>query len=234
MRFLFLLALLLSCTTGQLPEGTKPVDILGPTPEVVIVPEVPTVSTVDTGEASKPIGEAYPIANAKKVFTVKIEALNYTEKQTANLVRASVLIAKIFNSQEYRDEVLGHVYKSKQNFDSSNGLSNAQIYEKLFAGAEALIPAINYQMDLKVSMYLKKYSSVIGYTSAGIMIVYTNSKFHNSFGPCDIASNLTHEWTHKMGFGHLSASSYYSVPYAHSSLVDKLCPLAENDKLTPL
>ena len=168
-------------------------------------------------EASKPIGPEYPVADVKKVFTVKIEDTNYTADQKKKLALAEKVLAKIVNSPEYEVEVLSRKF-------TSTNLSSKEVYEKLFRGAEGLQPAVNYQMDLKVTMYLKKLSKVVGYTYPNTLIVYTNSKFHNGYSVCQVASNLFHEWTHKMGFDHSSASDSKSVPYSHNDIVEKLCP----------
>jgi hypothetical protein len=91
-------------------------------------------------------------------------------------------------------------------------------------------------MDLKVKMYYS-IKNTVGYTYPSDLIVYTNSKFHNSYDACNVASNLTHEWTHKMGFGHdmkWNRDRDYTVPYGHNSIIEKLCPLAKLNKLTKL
>lgn len=206
--------LLISCqnttpvSTPEVPQSApeaKPTPIETPKP----VEGVPH-------EASKPIGPEYPVQNVKKIFTVHIESLNYTDAQNAKLDKAQTLITKIINSDDYKKEVLNW------KFTNTNGLTNQQIYDKLFAGAEALLPAINYQMDLKVEMY-HSYGNTVGYTYPDDLVVHTNSKYHNNYSPCDIASNFTHEWTHKMGFDHSSANDSNSVPYAHNSIIEKLC-----------
>lgn len=185
------------------------------------------------GLLDDPAGPEYPIKNAEGVFTVVIRATNYTAEEKAKLVDAMELIRRIFNSVEYKQAVLSHTVNGVQTFDSNNGLTNLQIYEKLFGGAEALSPAVNYQMDLVVTMYYRP-NSVIGYTTQNSNVVKTNRRFHSHFKPCRVASNLTHEWTHKMGFGHRSASEKGSVPYAHNTIIESLCEKAENGSLTPL
>lgn len=207
MNFLRLLALavLVSCHhTFDVSTETSPVPPISPPQEEV------------AHQASTPIGPEYPVADVKKVFTVKIEDTNYTTIQREKLRRVEVLLVGIFNSPEYKSEVLTRKF-------SSTDLSSAEIYEKLFRGAEGLQPAVNYQMDLKVTMYTRTLSKVVGYTNPDTLVVHTNSKFHNTYSVCKIASNLVHEWTHKIGFDHSSVSDSTSVPYAHNSIIEKLC-----------
>lgn len=166
--------------------------------------------------ASVPIGPEYPVANVKKVFTVKITSTNYSPEQKAKLDKAAEAIAKIFNSPEFKAQVLARKYTSTK-------LSPPEIYEAIFRGAEALQPAVNYQMDLKVEMYFKRFTKVVGYTTPKSLIVYTNSKFHSYYSHCEIASNLSHEWMHKLGFAHSSASDSKSVPYTINEIIEQLC-----------
>lgn len=185
-------------------------------PGEVTKPEVSDGNDSEGHQASKPIGPEYPILNPKKVFTVVVQDDNYTPAQKEKLKKAEILIAKIFNSEEYKKEILS------RKFTNDKGLSNQALYEKLFAGAEALQPAVNYQMDLKVRMY-RSLKPVVGYTYPSDMKVYTNSRFYNRYDECGVASNLVHEWTHKMGFDHSSARDSKSVPYSHNAIVEALC-----------
>ncbi len=201
---LLTLLFIFSCNNAQ----EKP-----PETDIATLPEI----VVPTGhEPSESIGPEYSVADVKKIFTVSIKALNYSAKEQEKLDKASLEIARIVNSDEYKLEVLNST------FTNNLGLSNEGIYHKLFAGAEALIPAVNYQMDLTVKSYYG-YNSTVGYTYANVMIVHTNQKFHNKYTHCEVASNLFHEWTHKMGFAHSSAKDSGSIPYAHNRIIRKLC-----------
>jgi hypothetical protein len=182
-----LLALVLIGCSQISPEGTK---------DPTDIPQVPSVETK---------------------FTVKIEASNYTSGQAEKLARVEKEIERIFNSEEFKVEVLiSGPY-------SSTTLSPEDIYEKLMKGAETLNPSENRQMDLEVEMYFKKYTKVVGYTYPGSNKVMTNSKFHDKYDHCRVASNLTHEWSHKLGFSHSSASDSRSVPYSLNRIIEKLC-----------
>jgi ssRNA-specific RNase YbeY (16S rRNA maturation enzyme) len=227
----FLIVVLSSCkieyseTPTQAPETPTQVEVPVPLPQErhtepnqeATKVEVSTEIDSESHEASKPVGEEYPVLNAKKVFTVAIQADNYNPQQLEKLKKAEKIIEKIFNSDDYKQEIL------KRTFTNTKGLTNLEIYEKLFAGAEALQPAVNYQMDLRVVMYYQRFTNVVGYTTPKSLIVNTNSKFHDNYDECKVASNLTHEWTHKMGFDHTSAGDSKSVPYSHNDIVETLC-----------
>lgn len=151
-----------------------------------------------------------PIAVSDSVldFKVSISDTNYNQEQKEKLKKASNILETILNSQEYKKEVI-----------SRNGLS---VYDHLTLYGE---------MKLIVTMYKKSLSKVVGYTNKNSPIIYTNSKFHDKYDECLVASNLAHEWTHKMGYGHKSASDWSSVPYSHSTIMRILCPLAKKNKL---
>lgn len=221
MKAILLCLLIASCSSTQYIEPTKPLEVT--TSAQAVESEKVIEEIVPTHEASKPIGEVFPIKGARKVFTVVIKDTNYTAKQKEKLKQVDLLIEHIFNSQEFKDEVIKRKYTSTK-------LTSAQIYDKLFGGAEALEPALDYEMDLKVEMYYKRFSKVVGYTYPNTLTVWTNSKFHSWYSPCLIASNLVHEYSHKIGFDHYSASDWQSVPYQLNDIIEKLC----EKNLTPL
>jgi len=158
-------------------------------------------------------------------FGVAIKDTNYSDLQKSKLTEAVKRLEDIFNSKEYKAELL------KRKLTSTNGKTNLEVFNHIMGGKEDLSKIANQQMDLTVEMYYKRFSKVIGYTTPSSLIVYTNKKFHDNYGACDVASNLGHEWTHKMGYGHLSASDWTSVPYQHSTLIRILCPLSVQGKL---
>jgi uncharacterized protein YjaZ len=169
-------------------------------------------------------------------FNINIKTLNYSEQQNKKVEIAANLLKKIFNSEEYKQEVYNFTFNGQKKFFENNNKTNIEIYDHLMLGAEILLPVINRQMDITVKMYYS-WRSTVGYTYPNSLIIYTNSKFHNRYNPCQIASNIAHEWTHKMGYGHSqkwTKERDYTVPYGHNSIIEKLCPLAELDKLTNL
>lgn len=166
------------------------------------------------------------VAPSVMEFSVAIKDTNYYDYQKTKLKDAIKHLENIFNSKDYKAEIL------KRKLTSTKGKSNLEVFEHLMKGKEDLSKEANQQLDLTVEMYNKKFSKVIGYTTPSSLIVYTNRKFHDNYDACDVASNLGHEWTHKMGYDHLSASDWTSVPYTHSTLIRLLCPLSVQGKLT--
>jgi hypothetical protein len=167
-------------------------------------------------------------------FKINIKHVNYNNEQNNKLEAASELLEKIFNSIEYKYEILNFTHRGEKKFHDNQGKSNLEIYKHLMKGAEILMPIENNQMDLTVRMYYSLRSTV-GYTYPHVLTVYTNSRFYNRYSACQVASNLAHEWTHKMGYGHSQKWNHdrdFTVPYGHNKIVEKLCPLALEGKLT--
>jgi hypothetical protein len=215
-----LLAALFACNQHQ-PTVEEPVEIKNPADPV---PSQPCDDCVisETHGASKPIGGEYPIRNAKKIFTSSIKHTNYTQAQVVRLREAEKCIVQVMNDPAFK---LATIAMSPFTSLSGNkaGMSNENVFDDIFKGAEALMPAVNYQMDLTVNMYYSRFSKVVGWTNPSIMIVHTNSKFHNFFSAEEIAGNLFHEWLHKLGYDHVSASDHKSVPYAMGYLMTDFC-----------
>ena len=126
---------------------------------------------------------------------------------------------------EFRDRILNHTYQGVKQFVDSNGLTNEQIYEKLLDGKETLLPVIDNQMDLQLELYANYSTSTVGYTYANTTKIWMNRKFFDVYDPEEVARNVFHEWTHKLGFGHDSSATSrrpYSVPYAIGKIIQDL------------
>jgi hypothetical protein len=50
----------------------------------------------------------------------------------------------------------------------------------------------------------------------------TTKVTQHSGQPHEVAGNLAHEWTHKLGFGHESAAEHDSVPYGIGYIVREM------------
>lgn len=226
MKFLVLL-LIFGCASIRTPV------------EIPKVPEVanPTPNPGHVGEAVEYVEPVRPIESVEKIFTTHIETENCSEAHKAKVREAETLIRKIFNSQEFKEEILSFQFQGKTQFNWPNDLSNSEIYKHIFGGAEALRPALNYQMDITIVCYTDKWSKTVGYTYPKENKVWANMKYHASYSAVDVASNSAHEWLHKMGFGHAvkwSKERDFTVPYGMNSIVKKLGPLAKEDKLSPI
>lgn len=130
------------------------------------------------------------------------------------------VLEQVVNSEEFKDRVINFKNsKGVRAFASNNGLSNEEIYEIFMEGRETLQPDTAGEMNFYLKLYNKSWSKVIGYTTPDTNVINLNWKFFKNFKPHEVASNLAHEWTHKIGFGHRSAKEHDSAPYAIGYIV---------------
>lgn len=149
-------------------------------------------------------------------FDASIKFANFEVEQEDKVHKAVEIIKKVISSTEFRNKVLNYTYNGKRQFVDNAGLSNEQVYLKLLVGAEKLVPEDDYEMDLELELYYSSKNTV-GYTYQNTVKIWMNTKFFTPYTPAQVAGNMFHEWTHKLGFVHASAYSVArdsSVPYA--------------------
>ena len=156
-------------------------------------------------------------------------AKNFNDTQAAHLEASRDLLERIVNSEEFKQRVLHVSYQGQETFVQNNGLSNLQVYNKILEAAEQLPSPTeaNRVIDLSVQLYTSSYfgRNVVGYTSPDTPTIYMNTYFYNGATPGESASNMMHEWMHKLGFDHdynSTARRPYSVPYAIGDIVDQM------------
>ena len=154
-------------------------------------------------------------------FKTNVKLMNLTAAQKTKYNQAIAIVKKVVATESFRSKILNYTYGGVKQFANNNGKTNAQIYQSILDAAEKLTPTKNNTMDLGVKMYYAN-NSVVGYTSTNISYINVNTKFFNSYAANSVAANLMHEWLHKIGYGHDSASTSrrpYSVPYAVGYMV---------------
>jgi len=161
------------------------------------------------------------------VLVVKpMQVSGFDATSRKKLDQAFALIEKVVNSEEFKLRVLNFKNrKGERAFASNQGLTNEEIYQKFMEGRETLQPTTPGEMNYFVSMYYSRWSRVIGYTNPNTSVIYVNWKYFGGFTPAQVAANLVHEWTHKIGFDHTSAAEYDSAPYAIGYIVEELATL---------
>jgi hypothetical protein len=187
--------------------------------------------------------EPDPYEPARDILRVNVDEMSgFSGASKTKLLTAVDLMERVLSSEQFRQAVLGHQYEGKRQFvqnsrsdaegnDIGSNLTNAQIYQILMEGAEQLkgIAAhvdrvANVNLNLYTPPFYKKWS-VVGYTNPGVAPIYMNSYYFNSFTPGQIAANISHEWTHKIGFDHDYNSTTrrpYSVPYGIGGIVERV------------
>lgn len=136
-----------------------------------------------------------------------------------DIEKARLLLQRILNSTEFKDDVIFHKYRNKYGFKKNNDKSNAEIYQNIKEGSDKFDRTVDFEMDLILCPY---YSSknVIGYTYSSRKEVWVNFKYYrdkyNNFDIGYMIGNILHEWIHNVGFKHASKNNStrkYTVPY---------------------
>ena len=168
-----------------------------------------------------------------KVRFQKLDGFSAAEQ--AKLTQAAGVLERVLNSVEFRDAVLNHRFQGQAGYADGSGLSNAQIYQAIRDGKERFEQTADGEADFNLN--LRNFSwfqrNVVGYTTESSDTITLNRRFFSNYTPAEVASNLCHEWLHKLGFEHDFQSTSRrpdSVPYAIGDLVEKLA----GQQLTPL
>lgn len=183
------LLLSLALITNVYAFGTKPKPVVTPSPS-----PIPTESYSGPPEG---LPDDVPMNIQFSPIT------NYGPRETENLKAAERLANVVVQSACFEK------FMVSRKMIQMNGKTRQQVVDHLKST----------KLTVPVTMY---YSSknVIGYRSPPSPVVHTNRKYHGvNSGKSDRyrASNLTHEWSHVLGYKHdfhATASRPYSVPYS--------------------
>lgn len=204
-------------TTGSTTGGTTGATTGGTTGST-------TGGTTGGGTTGSSTGGSTGLPTEAYTFDTDILFVNTTATQQEKFDKAIEMIKAVVATEEFRDRVLNHTYNGKITFVDNGGFTNAQIYQKILEAAEKLFPAKNNTMNMEVELYYAA-TSTVGYTYANSKRIWVNTKYFNTNAVSGVASNLFHEWLHKVGFGHASSYSTsrdYSVPYAIGRIISSI------------
>lgn len=152
-----------------------------------------------------------------------MQVTGFSGESLEKIQAAFAVLEQVVNSEEFKDRVINFRNENcERQFASNKGLTNEQIYQIFMEGRETLQQNTPGEMNYFLKLYNAWWSRVIGYTSADTNLININWKFFKKYKPADVAGNLAHEWTHKIGFDHKSAAEHDSAPYAIGYIVDEL------------
>ena len=149
---------------------------------------------------------------------------NFSESNKQKVLVALEHLVAVVESDEFREVVLNFKdNKGRTGFLENNGLTNAQIYQVIMDGAEKLRPVADNTLDLDITWYYS-WKNTVGYTYADSPRIWVNSKFYSKYNAAQMSRNLFHEWTHKLGFGHVSGTKNrpWTIPYGLGSKMEEL------------
>jgi hypothetical protein len=163
------------------------------------------------------------LTETKTLKVVGMKITGFDQVSLTKMQAAFAAMEKVVNSEEFKNRVIN--FKNDQgerSFKSNRGYSNEQIYDIFMDGRETLQPNTPNEMNFFLSLYNSRWSRVIGYTDPSINQININWKYFRNYLPNNVAGNLAHEWTHKIGFDHASAQEHDSAPYAIGYIVEEL------------
>lgn len=175
----------------------------------------------ETPEPEPDLGE---LPNEALIFETKADLYNFGVEDEEKVHKAFEIIKQVVGSKEFRSRVINFTYQGKKQFVDNKGMTNAQIYQAVLDGREDLKPEVDHQMDLELELYYS-WRSTVGYTTPGALRIYMNTKYFYPYTASQVAGNVFHEWTHKLGFDHdanYSVARDSSVPYALGYLMEEL------------
>lgn len=179
-----------------------------------------TVKTFSEGED----GFMDPSVVDTKFLEVKgMKIQGFSASSMVKLESAFDVLEKVVNSEEFKSRVINFKNtKGQRAFASNNGLSNEQIYAIFMDGRETLQQNTPGEMNFFLKLYSRPWSKVVGWTNPDINTININWRFFKNYKANEVAGNLAHEWTHKIGFGHISAAEHDSAPYAIGYIVEEM------------
>ena len=198
-------------------RSPKPV----PTP-VPSTPSAPTNPTPSTCNIEDPGNISYEVKFVPNQFTTEVRM---------NRVKKLASIANVVvNTQEFKSRVLGAWYKGKAQFADTKD-SNEVVYQKIRASSEVFNKCNNYLMELEYQ-WDSNSGRVLGWTYPSVKTVWFNYKNFDPRSDSGIVGTICHEHMHKLGYGHSSAKSWASVPYAVGTICAEIYDeMKKNGKL---
>jgi hypothetical protein len=223
--FVFLTLALISCNkSGTECSNTVEAETSGDASSCT-VSEAPVEAPSEGSDSPltpAPLPSALP--NEAYTFETNINFINTTVTQEEKFNKALEVIKNVIATEEFRTRVINHTYSGIKTFVDNGGFTNSQIYQMILEGAETLRPLKNNTMDMGVETYYAS-TTTIGYTYPNSTQIWVNTKYFNTNTVAQVASNLMHEWLHKLGFKHAtyySTSRDYSVPYAIGRMIGSI------------
>lgn len=216
---------MLFCTLAILIACEEPI----PVSENCVLPTasrgIAAVPQDDSDEGNVPTRECVIPERAQMAnLTINPSLRNFGPEKEEKMMDALERLKIVINSVEFKDRVLNHEYQGVKTFFDNGGLTNEEIYEKVMLGAETLMPEDDEEIDVDITLYYKN-NSTVGYTYPDTNRIWVNDKFFSTFTLGKVAANVTHEWTHKIGFIHdfnRTTRREFSVPYGIGSIIQEL------------
>lgn len=152
---------------------------------------------------------------------VKATVRGGTRRQRELFHQAVSIVEETINSAEFKRKVANpkHPFTYLKNTDLKYPID---IYEHFMSGSDKFDTDRDGVMLVDVTLYLKKYARVIGYTYPSTYKTWFNTKYMTlDF----LVGNLVHEYMHNLNYTHpfrRTATRKYSVPYQYGYIAGQI------------
>jgi hypothetical protein len=118
----------------------------------------------------------YPSRDPAAALVINETLRDFGPDDEAKMKEALARLEIVVNSTEFRDKVIEHIFNGERTFNDNDGLTNEEIYEKLMTGKEELLPTVDNEIDLDLTLYYSN-NSTVGYTYQNTIKIWVNNKF---------------------------------------------------------
>jgi len=159
---------------------------------------------------------------------VSIDSKNLNTEERRNKAQSvATEVYAVLNSKTFESMVRSMPDKWRHGETSElKTISGDELFRMLMRGAEEWNDVVDYEMDLIVDDYYKRWSSVVGYMNPGKPTVWVNTKFFDTMSHQKVGSNFVHEWGHTMGMRHggdqYRSSLAYFLNHAYETAHDEI------------
>lgn len=157
-------------------------------------------------------------------FNIKLLS-NFTQKENLKLKKCKRLLVLVCNDSRFKDEILDADFSGETSHFKN--CSNLEIYLHIMSGKETLLPEIDNEADISLKYFTPNVfnNSTVGYTYVTVLTQWINRNYLRFQSFVKVASNILHEWGHKLGFDHdfkPTRRRKFSICYQLNRIFEKL------------
>jgi len=159
-------------------------------------------ATTEIKETAKPVTIVTNTPKEPISFVHVTKFSNFSDKEKEKALLYIPVMDKTLRSVCFSDFL-----EKRVKLHSTNGKTAGEVVDHIRKST----------VNIELIMYYKYFTKVHGYTEKGANWIKLNRKYHTGASLCSEASNLAHELSHKIGYGHAYKSTVarpYSVPYS--------------------
>lgn len=183
-----------------------------------------------------------------ELLAAQLHNLTGGTKRTRELYKKGLDAAlKVLNSEEFKQAVLDYswtdtngVVRKEFKLDQYSyvdketrkkvtvDLDNQGVYDLIMSGWDKFSQEADKDLDVKATLYYKRWSNAIGYTYPSTFATWLNTKYmvgSETAIVALIAGNIVHEYMHNLGFDHAfnwNPTREHTVPYAIGYIVNRM------------